>query len=256
MVKWIKIQTDIFDNRKIKQIDYMPESDAIIVIWFKLLCLCGKVNDNGMIYLTTEVPYTEEMLAKEFGKDISVIRLALKTFEMFGMLEVIDNIYCISNWEKYQNIEGMEKIREQNRIRKQNQRIRQREIKVIEIDSHVTSRDSHATDKDIDKELEEDKEKKTYKGIVSRYTQNEELISSLNDFVEMRKKTKGFTTRALELALNTLDKLAADDYTKIEIVNQSVMNSWKTFYQLKQDKKVIQQKSDNPFMDMLKDGDY
>lgn len=246
MVKWIKIQTDIFDNRKIKQIEYMPESDAILVIWIKLLCLCGKVNDNGAIYLTEEVPYTEEMLAKEFGKDISVIRLALKTFEMFGMLEVVDNIYCISNWEKYQNIEGMEKIKEQNRIRQAKFKEKKKQLSLGNVTDNVTLTLGNATD--IDKELEEDKEKekkKTYKDIVSRYTQNPDLISSLNDFIEMRKKTKGFTTRALELALSSLDKLAADDNTKIEIVNQSVMNGWRGFFPLKTDGK--QQKKESNF---------
>lgn len=36
-VKWIKIATDIFDNRKIKQIEAMPKGEAIIVIWIKLI---------------------------------------------------------------------------------------------------------------------------------------------------------------------------------------------------------------------------
>lgn len=92
---------------------------------------------------------------------------------------------------------------------------------------------------DIDKDLKEKdkKEKETYVSIVSRYTQNLDLSNSLKDFVEMRKKMKGFTTRALELALNKLDQLASDDETKIKIVNQSVENSWKSFYELKNSNK-------------------
>lgn len=154
-VKWIKLYTDVFDNRKIKQIEYMPESDALINIWFRLLCLCGKVNDNGLIYLTPEVPYTEEMLAKEFNKDITVIRLALSVFEKFGMLEIIDDIYCISNWEKYQNIEGMEKIKEQTRLRVANYRERKR----LECNVTLPVTLRNATDIDI----EEDKNKKEKK---------------------------------------------------------------------------------------------
>lgn len=60
-VKWIKIATEIFDNRKIKQIENLPDGDSIIVIWFKLLCLAGNINDNGMVYFTQEIPYTEQM---------------------------------------------------------------------------------------------------------------------------------------------------------------------------------------------------
>ena len=46
---------------------------------------------------------------------------------------------------------------------------------------------------------------------------------------------KGFTTRAFKLALNKLDELSNDDKEKIKIVNQSVMNSWKSFYELKEE---------------------
>jgi predicted phage replisome organizer len=108
-VQWIKIATQIFDNRKIKQIEKMPEGDAIIVVWFKLLCLAGTSNKNGMIFFTDEIPYTEEMLATEFGMEqqqrFNVLRLALNTFERFKMIEIIDNIFYISSWEKYQNID-------------------------------------------------------------------------------------------------------------------------------------------------------
>ena len=97
-------------------------------------------------------------------------------------------------------------------------------------------------DKDIDielvKELESDKKKdkrETYVSILDSYTSNDFLKSSLNDFVEMRKKMKGFTTRAFKLALNKLDELSNDDNEKIKIVNQSVMNSWKSFYELKEE---------------------
>ena len=57
-VKWIKIATDIFDNRKIKQIEAMPKGEAIIVIWIKLICLAGAINDGGRIYFTDDIPYT------------------------------------------------------------------------------------------------------------------------------------------------------------------------------------------------------
>lgn len=143
-VKWIKIVTDIFDNRKIRQIEVLPDGDTIIVIWFKLLCLAGIINDNGNIYITQEIPYTEETLATQFSRPLATIQLAMRTFQSFGMVEIIDDVLKISNWENYQNVEGMDKIREQNRLRKQKQRQKEKQLL---IESHVTSRDSHATDK-------------------------------------------------------------------------------------------------------------
>jgi len=147
----------MFNNRKIKQIRKMPEGDAIIVTWLQLLCLAGQTNDNGTVYFSKDVPYTDEMLATEFDRPIATIRLALSVFEKFGMIEIFDNIFLVANWEKYQSTEKLDKIREQNRIRKQNQRERDK-FKMLEC--HVTSHEdvtqSHATDidKDIDKDID------------------------------------------------------------------------------------------------------
>lgn len=161
-IKWIKVMTDMFDNRKIKQIETLPEGDAIIVIWLKLLCLAGNVNEQGLVYFTKEIPYTEEMMATEFKRPINTVRLALRTFEQFEMVEIIDDIIMISNWEKYQNIEGMDKVREQNRLRAQKYRAKQKAIAQNEnnVTRNVTVTESNAIeeDKEKEKEKEEDKE--------------------------------------------------------------------------------------------------
>lgn len=156
-VKWIKMATDIFDNRKIKQIESLPDGDAVIVIWMKLLCLAGNINDSGLIYFTKEIPYTDQMLATQFNRPLPTIQMAMKTFESFGMIEIIDDMLHISNWEKYQNVEGMEKIREQTRKRVANHRAKQKLLE-NDVTLHVTQ--CNATDKNrIDKNrLEEDKD--------------------------------------------------------------------------------------------------
>lgn len=148
-VKWIKIVTDIFNNKKIKQIDAMPDADTILVIWFKLLCLAGNINESGLIILTKDLAYTDEMLATEFRKPINTVRLALKMFENFGMIELVDNIYCISNWEKYQNIEGLEKIREQTKIRVARHRKNQ---KLLPCNVTVTQGNATEVELELDKE--------------------------------------------------------------------------------------------------------
>ena len=159
-VKWIKIVTDIFNNKKIKQIDAMPDADTILVIWFKLLCLAGSINESGLIILTKDLAYTDEMLATEFRKPINTVRLALKTFESFGMIELVDNIYRISNWEKYQNIEGLERIREQTRLRVAKHRKKQKLLSC-----NVTVTQGNATDKERDKETDKERDKERDKDI-------------------------------------------------------------------------------------------
>lgn len=159
-VKWIKIAVDIFDNRKIKQIESMPDGESLLVIWFKLLCLAGNVNDGGLVYLTKEIPYTDEMLATQFNKPLANVRLALKTFETFGMVEIVNNMIFLSSWEKYQNTDKLAEIREQTRKRvaKHREKTKLLESGSGNVTGNVTVTDGNATD--IDKEIDIDKEKK------------------------------------------------------------------------------------------------
>lgn len=246
-VKWIKIMTDIFDNRKIKQIEKLPDADAIIIIWFKILCLAGNLNENGLITLTEDVPYTDEMLANEFNKPINTIRLALEVFQKFKMIEIINDIYCVSNWEKYQNVDRLEKIREQTRKRVAQHRERQKQLTLSEsnVTCNVTVTQCNATDKDIDKEIEIDKDinkknKKEKKSteiddlINSNFT-DDELKNTVYEFIKMRKAIKKpLTTRGLELMIKKLYKITTDINEQIEILNNSIMNNWQGIYPLKQ----------------------
>ena len=153
-IKWIKITTSIFDDEAIKVIEQMPEGDAILVIWFKLLVQAGIINDSGLVYFKKDIPYTEDMLAIVFHKPVTLIRLALTTFEKFGMIETADNqSILIRNWEKHQNVSGMEQVREYNRLAKRKQRQKAKELKLLsdsqgQCQGHV--RESHETDIDID----------------------------------------------------------------------------------------------------------
>ena len=106
-VKWIKIVTDIFDNEKILMIESMPDADALIVIWFKLLSLAGKKNNSGVFLMGTK-PYTDEMFATIFRRPLNTVRMALNIFEQFGMIEIVNDAVTISNWGKYQSIDQIE----------------------------------------------------------------------------------------------------------------------------------------------------
>jgi predicted phage replisome organizer len=163
-VKWIKVSTDMFEsNRKIKQIELMPEGDTILVIWLKLLLLAGNVNDGGNIYLTPEIPYTDEMLANELRRPLATVRMALSLFERFSMIEIIDDILHLSSWEKYQSTDKLAEIREQTRKRvakcRENKRLAE-----CNVTSNATSNGCNA----IEEEKEEKKEKESHSFTLSR----------------------------------------------------------------------------------------
>ena len=156
-VKWIKLATNIFDNRKIRQIETLPDGNAVIVVWLKLLCLAGSINDSGAVYFTKEIPYTEQMMAAQFNMPLSTVQLAVRTFEQFGMIEVEDDILHIANWEKYQSTDRLNEIREYNRLAQQKSRAKRKALQAVN-DMSMTSQRCHETDIEEDKDKEEDKE--------------------------------------------------------------------------------------------------
>jgi uncharacterized phage protein (TIGR02220 family)/predicted phage replisome organizer len=111
-IKWIKLVPDWFNDSKIKQLKTMPERYALTTIWFCLLGLAGISNNYGKLTLGN-IPYDEKMLSNEFDIPEHLIQLALNVFKKLGMIEILDEENClyITNWEKHQNLEGMEKLK-------------------------------------------------------------------------------------------------------------------------------------------------
>ena len=160
-VEWVKITTDMFDNRKIKHLRRLPDGNNIVLIWVMLLTMAGRCNAGGMIFLTENIPYTPKMLADELDFEESTVVLALNALEQFEMIIRDGAFFCVAGWEEYQNIEGLEKIRLQNRLRKQKQRERQ---KLLAGDSHVTVTDGHATEEEIEEDSDI-RNKNNYMGV-------------------------------------------------------------------------------------------
>lgn len=195
-INWIKLRVDMFDDEKIKIIQSMPEGDAILVIWIRIIALAGKCNAKGLVLIEDEFPYSDEMLATIFNKPLATVRLALGTFEKFRMIERTEKGIYISNFEKHQNTEGMEKIREQARIRKQREREKKRalleagntpalpETLPENVTDNVTSRvTSRVTEREVTKQ---NKNKNIY------------TISSNEDIVETSEKTSEVPDRKSE----------------------------------------------------------
>ncbi len=175
-VKWIKITTDIFDDEKILLIESMPSADSIIVIWFKLLTLAGKQNNDGVFMMSNRIAYTDEMLASIFRREISTVRFALRTFEQFGMIELIDNVITIPNWGKHQTLDAYEKKKQRDRERIARKRAEQRQkigtpaplsLNASPDVSPDMSPDVAFTDRDIEEDKDKEEEKNIYAPVIS-----------------------------------------------------------------------------------------
>lgn len=146
-IKWIKITVDMFCNRKIRHLRRLPEGDSIVLIWVMLLTMAGRCNSGGLIFLTENIPYTPKMLADELDFEESTVQLALNALSKLGMVSMDENSLCIPGWEEYQNIEGMEKIKEQNRIRQKKWYDKQKALPNVKPNVSITQ--PNATDKEI-----------------------------------------------------------------------------------------------------------
>ena len=209
-----------------KKDDAMPSADSIITIWFKLLILAGKQNNNGVFMMSNKLPFTDEMLATIFRRDLNTVRLALKTFEEFGMIEVVDNVITIPNWNKHQTLDAYEKKKERDRLYQQNRRKKQKNL--IEQKSPDKSSDVAVSDKEEEKE--EDKEKENIKEN-SLSTDSGDLF----DFDDAWKKT--FNIYPKKTAYST-SKTAWMDKV-LEVIEENQPDIVIVFVKLKPDKFMI-----------------
>lgn len=214
-IKWIKLSTDIFNNRKIKQIRKMPDGEAIVGIWLQILCLAGQINNNGMVYFTKDVAYTEDMLSAELDRPISTIRLALITFQKFNMLNIVDDILLISNWEKYQSTDKLEKIREQNRIRQS--KYRENFKNNVTIALPITQNNAIEPDKELDIDKEDTTTKSTpYSEIKNLFNTICVSYSQIKVLSDARKKTikARFNIYSLDDFKTLFEKAEASNFLK------------------------------------------
>ena len=205
-VKWVKLTTDMFDNRKIKHLRRLPEGNNIVLIWVMLLTMAGRCNSGGMIFLTENIPYTPKMLADELDFEENTVILALQVLEQLDMIVTDNGFFTIAGWEEYQNIEGMEKIREQNRLAQQRSRAKKKLLQAVNdksCDSHMTVTGCH----DIEEEKEEEKDKE------------EEFHSFIHSDPESRRRYLGGIGKNVvflsdEQMSDLLDKLSVEEFDK------------------------------------------
>ena len=154
---------DSFKRIKRAKIGGERYRDKLTAVWFELLELAGRCNQGGRFISARGVPYsTIEDIATQIDRDADELELCMTFFINDGMVEVVNDIYELANWEEYQNVEGMDKIREQNRERKRLQRERQKQALLDDM-SRDKSRDvteevtqSHATEREKEKELDKE----------------------------------------------------------------------------------------------------
>ena len=272
-VKWIKIVTDVFDDEKILLIETLPDADSIIVIWFKLLCLAGKQNNGGVFLMGGRIPYTEEMFATIFRRPLNTVRLALRTFQEYGMVDIIDNTVTIPHWEKHQSLDAYEQSKEKTRQRVAAHRERQKALIESNVTSNVTEgvtvTDCNAIDKKRIEENRRDKKREEKKEnthdlflrLEPDYIIPDNLKLKLCDwFAYKTERKEAYKEQGMKSLLRQIEnnQLMYGEKAVCDLIDDSMANGWKgiIFDRLKKMpvRSYAQRQSTNPFLDMAGDG--
>lgn len=235
-VKWIKITTDIFDDEKILLIESLPEADSIIVIWFKLLCLAGKMNNSGVFMMNDKIAYTDKMLATIFRRKESTVQLALQTFENFGMVEIIDGVITIPNWNKHQSLDALEKKRE---YQKELMRKRRAEQKLLCKANGDTNSDANVSCLEGEEEREEDKKKNKsvretthtiFQRLLPDYVLSDLLAQKMAEWITYKTERKEqYKEQGMKSLLRQVENNAMKygDQAVCNLIDECMANNWK-----------------------------
>lgn len=190
-IKWVKLSTDLIQNPKIVRLRSLPRGNDMVLIWIMLISKAGRCNEDGELWLAPNFPYTPEILANELGFPAKTMKTAIEEFRKLGMVTVGgDGLISLPGWAEHQNIDGMEKIREQARDRKRRQRDKSRQSvedtpsnkdsvsQDVSRDSHVTVTQCHATEEDKEERL---KNKTKESEVRSKEEAKEEMLSATSD---------------------------------------------------------------------------
>ena len=256
-VRWIKIITDIFDDEKMAMIETLPDGYTIEVVWFKLLCVAGKCNHNGFLMISDKFPYTIEMLSKIFRMEVGVVQRALEVFQTLEMISIVDNVYCVTNWDKHQSTDRLDQIREKDKIRQREHREKKKQLlletKNTKDEKLDTENSSCHSDSHSDSNHDSHSDTALYSNIFNSNNSNicnfnillnsndyiyirnnNELLKSISEFMEYKdnKKPKSSNHYDTELGMRKLlnkivnhaDMFGVD--VMISVIDETISNNW------------------------------
>lgn len=239
-VKWIKITTDMFDNRKIKHLRRLPDGNNIVLIWVMLLTMAGRCNSSGMIFLTENIPYTPKMLADELDFEENTVQLALKALEQLNMIVTDHGFFSIAGWDEYQNVDRLSEIREYNRLAKQKSRAKQKALQApsdIVNDKSMTSQRCQGTEEDIEEDKEKEKEKSVretthtlFKRLLPEYIIPAPLDEKLGEWMKYKVERKEpYREQGMKSLLRQIEnnQLKYGAQAVCDLIDESMANGWK-----------------------------
>lgn len=100
----VRFRVDMYDDIKCKIIDTMARRDLIHYVLARLIVLAGKVDLDGELYITKNMPYTIETLGIEFNRSYEEVEYAIGVLNELEIIHISEeNTFKVKNWAKHQN---------------------------------------------------------------------------------------------------------------------------------------------------------
>lgn len=86
---WLKLKRDFFKRHDVTVIEAMQNGDKYLLFYMKLLV--ESIDHEGALRFSDTVPYNDSMLSAITHTDIDIVRSAVKVFQQFGMMDMMDD---------------------------------------------------------------------------------------------------------------------------------------------------------------------
>lgn len=222
---WLQLKEDFFEEDSIEWLEEQENGHKYSLFYLKL-CL-KSLKTNGILIRKVGnilVPYDNKKLAEMTKTPVDTVIVAMELLKGIGLIQILENgeLYITQ-------LENMIGSQSKSALKKQQQRQLKQQLLIeggqegdicppkIEIEQEQK--------KEIKKDIEIEKK--------NLYFDNDNLESIFKEFLEVRKKLKAVNSdRAIKTLLNKLNKY--NDDIKYQMIENSIVNSWKDVYELKQ----------------------
>lgn len=227
---WLKLKKDFFTDKRIKKLRKIAGGDTYTIIYLKMQLL--SLQDEGILSFDNVEDTFEEEIALQIDEDVEDVRITIGYLFNSGLLnklsdsnyELVEAKKCIGS--ETTSAEKMRNLRAKRRIESDQCLTMLQNVTKCYIEKEIEK----------EKDIEIDNKKKSKK---EKYFENEEVNNIFIEFLGLRKKIKAVNSdRAIKTLVNKLNKY--DDDIKFKMIEQSIVNSWKDVYELKNRKSDIE----------------
>lgn len=236
------------DDSKIKAIRKMPEGSSIFELWIGILCLAMKSGRPGCVEIGDGIPFNPETLSNHFNISYVTVTLALRTFEQFKMIELLqDGTIFIKNFEKHQQLDKIRGNLEKTRKRVEKYRNKQ---KLLSEGVTVTPPLRNGIDKDVHKEVDKKKKQKktpvNFHSLISEFPllNNDKFNAAYSEWESYSKENH--KQLASGTVIKAQLKFLSEQPDPIACIESSIRNGYKGLFEVKVDNPKSKQSESVP----------